>query len=147
MQNASCSIPVRASAPLSAGPSVRSRTSRITGRASGSASHGSNSHAVSPSPPSSHGSGAVTNAPSTIRTYSPRARARPSRTADVFLPARRSVSRSRTLLTTRIAEASSPTGTASTNASHARCSVCAKYEPATATTPKNRNTNTSPRPS
>ena len=37
-------------------------------------------------------------------------RSRPSRTASVRLPARRSVSRSRTLLTTRIAAASSPTG-------------------------------------
>ena len=74
-------------------------------------------------------------------------RSRPSRTASVRLPARRSVSRSRTLLTTRIAEASSPTGTASTSASHSIRSTCAKYEPVTATTPKNRNTNTSPSPS
>ena len=41
-----------------------------------------------------------------------RARPRPSRTARVRLPARRSVSMSRTLLTTRIAAASRPTGTA-----------------------------------
>src|SRR3954452_18274243 len=79
--------------------------------------------------------------------YSPRARARPSRTANVRFPARRSVSRSRTLLTTRIAAATSPTGTASTNASHVSFSTCAKYDPVTATTPKNRKTNTSPRPS
>ena len=39
-----------------------------------------------------------------------RVRSRPSRTASVRLPARRSVSMSRTLLTTRIALASSPTG-------------------------------------
>src|SRR4051812_39892704 len=45
------------------------------------------------------------------------ARSRPSLTASVRLPARRSVSTSRTLLTTRIAEASSPTGTARANAS------------------------------
>src|SRR5436309_1260724 len=40
---------------------------------------------------------------------------------------------SRTLFTTRIAAASSPTGTDSANASHSRCSVCTKYEPTTAT--------------
>jgi hypothetical protein len=50
-------------------------------------------------------------------------------------------------LTTRIADASSPTGTASTNASQVSRSTCAKYEPLTATTPKKRKTKTSPRPS
>ena len=50
------------------------------------------------------------NAPATIATYSPRARSRPSRTASVRLPARRSVSRSRTLLTTRIARSQQPDG-------------------------------------
>ena len=48
------------------------------------------------------------NAPATIAVYSVRVRSRPSRTASVRLPARRSVSRSRTLLTTRIALASRP---------------------------------------
>ncbi len=112
-----------ASAPLSAGPSVRVRTVRTTGTASGTASQQRHSHGDSE--PSGHGSGALTNAPAIMATNSPRARSRPSRTASVRFPARRSVSRSRTLLTTRIALASSPTGTASTSASHARCSVWA----------------------
>ena len=63
------------------------------------------------SSPTSHGSGAVSER---ARRPSPRrdarVRARPSRTASVRLPARRSVSRSRTLLTTRIALASRPDG-------------------------------------
>ena len=50
------------------------------------------------------------NAPASIAVYSARVRSRPRRTASVRLPARRSVSRSRTLLTTRIALASRPTG-------------------------------------
>jgi hypothetical protein len=56
----------------------------------------------------------------------PRARARPSRTAIVRLPARRSVSMSRVLLTISSAAASIPTGTESTSASHSMCEVCAK---------------------
>ena len=136
-----------ASARLSDGPSVRVRTVRTIGIASGTASSGSSSQADSSSEPASHGTGAHRKAPNTITANSVRARGRPSRTASVRLPARRSVSRSRTLLTTRIADASRPTGTASTNASHVSRSTCAKYEPLTATTPKNRNTNTSPRPS
>src|SRR3954466_11866773 len=64
-----------------------------------------------------------------------RARRRPSRTARVRLPARRSVSMSRTLLTTRIAAASSPTGIASANASHSSRSCWTKYDPTTATMP------------
>ena len=83
----------------------------------------------------------------TIAANSTRARSRPSLTASVRLPARRSVSTSRTLLTTRIAEASSPTGTASANASQRSSSVCTKYDPTTATIPKKRNTNSSPSPS
>ena len=46
MQNTSWSMPVRASAPLSEGPSTRLRTIRTIGAASGSASHGSSSHGV-----------------------------------------------------------------------------------------------------
>ena len=65
-QKASCSWPVPASAPFSAGPSDRVRTTRTTGSASGIASSASSSHGDSE--PSSHGSCAVTNAPATIAT-------------------------------------------------------------------------------
>ena len=61
-QNTSWSMPVPASAPLSDGPSVRVRTVRTTGTASGTASSGSSSQADSSPEPSSHGSGALTNA-------------------------------------------------------------------------------------
>ena len=120
-------------------------TTRIVPIASGIAAQQSNNHAVIE--PNAHNSGALTNAPATIAVYSTRVRSRPSRTASVRLSARRSVSRSRTLFTTRIALASSPTGTAHANACHGSACTCTKYEPATATTPKNRNTNTSPSPS
>ena len=64
------------------------------------------------------------NAAASIATKRMRVRSRPSFTASVRLPARRSVSTSRPLLTTRIAAASSPTGTESANASQVSSSVC-----------------------
>ena len=51
------------------------------------------------------------------------------------------------LLTIRIAVASRPTGTASTNDSQVNSSRWAKNVPVTATRPKKRKTNTSPSPS
>jgi hypothetical protein len=89
----------------------------------------------------------MTRATTTIAIHSRRARSRPSLTASVRLPARRSVSMSRTLFTTRIAADSRPTGTDRAKASQTSSSVCTKYEPVTATTPKKRKTNSSPRPS
>jgi len=44
------------------------------------------------------------------------------------------------------ATASSPTGTAATRSSRCRWPVCTYADPAVATSPKNTNTNTSPRP-
>ena len=87
-----------------------SQRSAATARTSGTASSGSASHG-SPSPiatPSVHPNASHSVAPNTAI-----ARRRPSRTASVRLPARRSVSMSRMLLTIRIAADSNPTGTAS----------------------------------
>ena len=71
---------------------------------------------------------------------------RPNMTASVRLCARVSGPMSRRLLTTRMAVTSSPTGTAAANPSAVHVPVWRYAVPATATTPKNRNTATSPRP-
>ena len=94
------SLPVAARAPFSAGPSVRLST--------GSAPAGSGApRAPRASPPRDRPRpqrDRQDDVGGPIRTMnSLRVRSRPRRTASVFLPARRSVSMSRTLLTTRIA--------------------------------------------
>src|SRR5207248_1961053 len=76
------------------------------------------------SPPAAQMTIGATYATSIIVAYSRRARSRPRRTARVRFPARRSVSMSRTLFTTRIAAASSPTGTLNAKASHSNRSTC-----------------------
>ena len=70
----------------------------------------------------------------------------PKRTASVCLPAARSASMSRKLLTTRISTINQPMG----NDIHQACALtepaCTKYVPATAATPKKMKTNKSPNP-
>ena len=86
---------------------MRLRTARTTGAASGSVSHGSSSHGVSGPNSQVHRRAAGRRRRRSPRTAI-RVRSRPSRTASVRLPARRSVSMSRTLLTTRIARGQQP---------------------------------------
>src|SRR5262249_42187603 len=143
-QKISCRAPVLASARLSEGPSTRLRTTPTTPTANGMDAQLSISQGDIPS---AHSAGAQANAATTIAVYIARERSRPSRTTSVRLPARLSVSMSRTLFTTTIALASSPTGTATANPCHGSFCTCTKYAPTTATIPKNRNTNSSPRPS
>ena len=136
---------------MSVGPSTCVRTTPTSLTASGAVSHGSSHHSAlqeSESAISIAAIGSSTRKPTTMSAaYSKRARSRPSRTASVRFPARRSVSMSRMLFTTRIAVTSRPTGTASAKDSQGQDSSCANVDPATATMPKKRNTKTSPRPS
>ena len=77
---------------------------------------------------------------------SPRVRASPSRTASVTLPASVSEGMSRRLLVRLTAHENEPTPTAATTAYQVTVSACVYCVPITATSPKNTNTATSPRP-
>ncbi len=86
------------------------------------------------------------NGTSKATTYPVRVRASPSLTARVRLPACVSVGMSRRLLTISRAQASSPAGTEAASPSQLNRDVSTYAVPATATTPKNANTKTSPSP-
>src|SRR5258705_5395117 len=135
---------VAASAELSAGPSVRVSTARSGNGTSGALSHASRTRGeASPAATSTVG---VANASATATTYSARPPLRPRRTTRVRLPARRSLSTSRTLSTMRIAVARSPTGTAATRAATLGRPACTSSVPHTATGPKKAKTKAPPRP-
>src|SRR6185503_2315364 len=78
--------------------------------------------------------------------YSTRVRASPRRTASVILPDSLSVWMSRRLLATSTADDSEPIATASASPTQSTRSVWVYWVPSTATSPKNTNTATSPRP-
>ena len=141
MPNASCSRPVWPSALISAGPDAPARTDRTGSRASGSVSTVSNVNGRKKA-----SSPAMPNGTSSVSTYPARLRASPSMTASVRLPATVSVPMSRRLLTISRAQASSPAGTEAARPSQVSVFICTYAVPATATTPKHRNTNTSPSP-
>src|ERR1700722_11438948 len=91
-------------------------------------------------------SAASTNGASRKTRYVDRALASPMRTASVRLPDDASDDMSRRLLIINSAQESSPAGTDAASPSHDSRHICTYAVPATAATPKNRNTDASPRP-
>ena len=150
-QNTSCRPAVRASAPLSVGPSTRVRTTPTSLTASGTVSHGSSHH-------------------SALQEPSRRSRSRRSAEHQEADRHERRVLEARALAPEPHRQrplARAPVGVHVADVVHdedrrrragrpgrrarrtptASDSSCAKAEPATATMPKKRNTKTSPRPS
>ena len=124
---------------ISREPAAPARTSRIGASASGTAASAS-----SASGRTGAIAAAITKGSSAHAAYSSRVRWSPASTASVRLPVAASVGISRRLLITSSAQASSPTGTAAASASKATMSICTYAVPATAASPKNRKTETSP---
>ena len=133
--------PVRMASPASSRPSTRARTRRTGPKAAGRASTASKAQGRT-------GASAARNAngPSAQARYSVRVRGAPSRTARVIFPARLSPGMSRRLFTTRRATARSPTGTDASTARAVIRPVWTYAVPVVATSPKNTNTKSSPKP-
>ena len=115
--------PVPARAPFSAGPSVRLSTARAGLIASGRRDEAEQRPPRAAVGGEGHEQSEI-GAADQARGRAGALRSRPMRTASVRLPARRSVSMSRTLLTTRIAVARQPTAIESPNGSQSSRSSC-----------------------
>src|SRR5262249_160365 len=138
---ARCRRAVAARAAFSTGPSRERSTAR-----SGAAASGTLSHATSgPGLDSASATAATSrNATATVPAYSDCPTGRPSCTTSVRLPARASLSTSRTLLTRRMAVASRPTGSDARRPMPLTRPAWSSSVPQTASGPKNRKTNGSP---